>query len=39
MEIFHKLVKANGWRNPRPDMQKRISDGIRSISYKLAVIS
>ena len=30
---------ASGWRNPRPDMQKRISDGIRSISYKLAVIS
>lgn len=30
---------ANGWRNPRPDMQKRISEGIRSISCKLAVIS
>lgn len=26
---------ANGWRNPRPDMQRRISDGIRTISRKL----
>jgi len=30
---------ANGWRNPRPDMQRRIIDGIHSISHKLAVIS
>ena len=30
---------ANGWRNPRPDMQKRIIDGIHSISHKLAAIS
>lgn len=26
---------ANGWRNPRSDMQRRISDGIRTISRKL----
>lgn len=30
---------ASGWRNPRPDMQKRITDGIHAISKKLAVIS
>lgn len=30
---------ANGWRHPRPDMQKRITDGIRDIRHKLAVIS
>ena len=30
---------ANGWRNPRPDMQKRITNGIRAIRQKLAVIS
>lgn len=30
---------ANGWRNPRPDMQRRITDGIRDIRQKLAVIS
>ncbi len=30
---------ANGWRNPRPDMQRRITEGIRSIRQKLAIIS
>ena len=30
---------ANGWRNPRPDMQRKITDGIRAIRQKLAVIS
>lgn len=30
---------ANGWRNPRPAMQRRISDGIRAISQKLAAVS
>lgn len=30
---------ANGWRTPRPEMQKRISEGIRSIGKKLTVIS
>lgn len=30
---------ANGWRNPRPDMQKRITNGIRAISQKLSIIS
>ena len=30
---------ANGWRHPRPDMQKRITEGIRDIRHKLAVIS
>lgn len=30
---------ANGWRTPRPGMQKRITDGIREIRQKLAVIS
>ena len=30
---------ASGWRNPRPEMQKRITEGIRTICQKLAVIS
>lgn len=30
---------ANGWHAPRPDIQKRIIDGIHTISDKLAVIS
>lgn len=30
---------ANGWRNPRPDMQQRITNGIRTIRQKLAIIS
>lgn len=30
---------ANGWRNPRPNMQDRISEGIKKISKKLATIS
>lgn len=29
---------ANGWRNPRPEMQRRIADGIRSISNSLVHI-
>ncbi len=29
---------ANGWRHPRPAMQKRITDGIQSIGYKLSMI-
>ena len=30
---------ASGWRNPRPEMQRRITEGIHTISQKLAVIS
>ena len=30
---------ASGWRNPRPEMQRRITEGIRAIRQKLAVIS
>ena len=29
---------ANGWRNPGPEMRKRIADGIRSISQRLVHI-
>ena len=29
---------ANGWRNPGPEMRKRIADGIRSISLRLVRI-
>lgn len=29
---------ANGWRNPRPAMQKKIADGIRSIGKKLCAL-
>lgn len=30
---------ASGWRNPRPEMRRRITEGIRSIREKLAIIS
>ena len=29
---------ANGWRNPGPEMRRRIADGIRSISHRLVHI-
>lgn len=30
---------ANGWRTPRPEMQRRITAGIRTIQHKLSIIS
>lgn len=30
---------ASGWRNPRPDMQCRIVDGIRAIGKQLMTVS
>lgn len=30
---------ANGWRAPRPEMQRRITAGIRTIQHKLSIIS
>lgn len=30
---------ANGWRTPRPEMQRRITAGIRAIQNKLSIIS
>lgn len=30
---------ATGWRNPRPEMQRRIADGIREIGAQLIAVS
>ena len=30
---------AKGWRNPRPDMQQRIAEGVRNIGKQLIAIS
>lgn len=30
---------ASGWRNPRPDMQRRIIEGIRAIEQQLTTVS
>lgn len=30
---------AKGWRNPRPDMQKRIEEGIKEIGKRLLAVS
>ena len=29
---------ANGWKHPRPSTEKKIADGIRAISKRLALI-
>ena len=30
---------ANGWRNPRPDMERRIAEGVREIGKQLITVS